>query len=69
MVGGQGVNLLENRKAIGFLSNTSSDPLQNRKALKPAFNMRPSSARQRNTIQTNKVGRCEYGLLKYAIRT
>ena len=35
-------------KNIGFLSNTSPDPLKNDKAIKPAFNVGPSSARQRN---------------------
>ena len=34
---------LENRKAIGFLSNTGPDPLENHKATKPAFNVGPSS--------------------------
>ena len=34
--GGQGVqNPLENHKAIGFLSNTGSDPLENHKDTKP----------------------------------
>ena len=35
-------------KAIGFLSNTGPDLLENHKATKPAFNVGPSSARQRN---------------------
>ena len=34
----------------GFLSNTSLDPLKNHKAAKPAFNVGPSSARQRNAF-------------------
>ena len=41
---------LENHKNIGFLSNTCPDPLKNHKATKPAFNVGPSSARQRNAI-------------------
>ena len=39
---------LKSHKHIGFLSNTGPDPLENHKATKPAFNVRPSSARQRN---------------------
>ena len=40
--GGQGVQLpLINHKNIGFLSSTSSDPLKNHKAPKPAFNAGP----------------------------
>ena len=35
---------------IGFLSITGPDPLKNRKATKLAFNVRPSSARQRKAI-------------------
>ena len=41
---------LENHKNIGFLSNTGPDPLKYPIATKPAFNVGPSSARQRNTI-------------------
>ena len=41
---------LKNHKNIGFLSNTSPDPLKHHKAIKPAFSAGPSSARQRNTI-------------------
>ena len=49
--GGQGVRTpLKNHKNIGFLSNTGSDPLKNHKATKPAFNVGPSSVRQRNAI-------------------
>ena len=33
----------ENHKNIGFLSNTSPDPLKNHKATPPAFNVGPSS--------------------------
>ena len=35
---------LENHKGIGFLSNTSPDPLENHKATKPALNVWPSLA-------------------------
>ena len=41
---------LKNHKNIGFLCNTGPDTLKNHKANKPAFNVRPSSARQRNAI-------------------
>ena len=37
-------------KKIGFLSNTGPDPLKNRKATRPEFNVRPSSGRQQNAI-------------------
>ena len=48
---GQGVQTpLKNHKNMGFLSNTGLDPLKNHKATEPAFNVRPSSARQQNTI-------------------
>ena len=47
-----GLDPLENYKNIGFLSNTCPDPLKNHKAIKPAFNAEPSSARQRNAIFT-----------------
>ena len=46
----EGVRTLENHKAKGFLSNTGSDPLENHKGTKPAFNVGPTSARQRNAI-------------------
>ena len=39
----------ENYKAIGFLIITGPDPMENHKATKPAFNVGPPSARQRNT--------------------
>ena len=54
--GGQGVRPLplppppENHKNIGFLCKTGPDPLKNHKATKPAFNVEPSSDRQRNAI-------------------
>ena len=42
--------LLKNNKNKGFLSNSGPDPLKNYEATKPAFNVGPSSARQRNAI-------------------
>ena len=52
--GGTGVQTipppLENHKDIGFLSNTVPDHLKNHKATKPAFNVGPLSARQRNGV-------------------
>ena len=41
---------LKNHKNIGFLCNTSPDPLKNHIATKPAFKVGPSSARQQNAI-------------------
>ena len=41
---------MKNHKNTGFLSNTGQDPLKNHKATKPAFNVGPSLARQRNAI-------------------
>ena len=41
---------LENHKTMGFLCNTGPDPLKTHKATQPAFNVGPSSARQRNPI-------------------
>ena len=41
---------LANHKNIGFFSNTGPDPLKNHIATNPAFNVGPSSARQRNAI-------------------
>ena len=52
----------ENHKAIGFLSKNGQDPLENHKATKPAFNVDPSSARQRNAIYICKW-RFESGLM------
>ena len=40
----------KNHKNIGFLSNSSPDPLKNYEATDPAFNIVPSSACQRNAI-------------------
>ena len=42
--------LLNNHQNWGFLSNSVPDPLKNRKATKPVFNVGPSLARQRNVI-------------------
>ena len=51
---GSGTPLLENDKfkAKGFLNHTGPDPLENNKATKPAFNVGPSSARQRNAMKS-----------------
>ena len=43
--GGGQAKTLKNHKKIGFSSNTGPDPLKNRKATKPVFNVGPSSAR------------------------
>ena len=40
----------ENHIAIGFLSNTGLDDLKSYKPTKPAINVWPSLARQRNAI-------------------
>ena len=42
--------LPKNHESIGFLCNTGPDHLKNHKATKPALNIGPSSARQRNAI-------------------
>ena len=44
---------LEYHKNIGFHSSTGLDPLKNHKASKLAFNVGPSSARQRNAIYSD----------------
>ena len=36
---------LENHKDIGFLNSTGPDPLENHKATKPVFNVRPMAVR------------------------
>ena len=41
---------LKNHKNIGFQSNTGPDPMTNHKAIKPAFNVGPSSVRQQNAL-------------------
>ena len=38
------------RSQKSFLGNIGPDPLENRKATRPEFNVRPSSGRQQNTI-------------------
>ena len=50
--GGAGVRPfpLKNHKNIGFLGNTGPDPMENHKAYKPALNVGPPSACQRNAI-------------------
>ena len=49
--GGGGVwTPLKNHKNIGFLRNSGPDPLKIYEATEPAFNVGPSSARQRNAI-------------------
>ena len=50
MEGAGGSDPPEKSQNKGFLSNTGPDPLKNQKATKPAFNVGPSSARQRNAI-------------------
>ena len=53
----------EKHKTIGFLSNTGPDPLENHNASKPAINVWPSSARQRNAILMALRWRVNYGPL------
>ena len=48
--GGRGSGPPKNQKKIGFHRNTSPDTLKKQKTTKPAFNVGPSSARQRNAI-------------------
>ena len=48
--GGGGAGAPDPPENIGFLSNIGPDPLKSHKATKPAFNVGPSSARQRNAI-------------------
>ena len=60
--GGQGVCTLSKKSQnIGLLSNTGLDPLKNHKATKPAFNVGPSSARQRTAITMAFRWRAEDG--------
>ena len=55
--GGQGVRTPQkNHKHTGFLRNTGQDSLKNHIATKPAFNVGPSSACQRNTIKWRFAG-------------
>ena len=53
---GSGPPPLKNHKNIWFLSNTGLDPLKNRKATKPAFNVVPLSARQRMPFKWRFAG-------------
>ena len=48
--GRQGVRTPLKDHKKGFLGNIGPDPLENRKATRPEFNVRPSSGRQRNAI-------------------
>ena len=41
---------MKNHKNIGLLTNTGPVPLKTHNATKPAFDVGPSSARQRNAI-------------------
>ena len=54
---------LKNHNNIGFPSNTGPDPLKNHKATKPAFNVGPSWALQRNAIQMAFCWRADDGPL------
>ena len=47
---------LKNYQNIGFLSNTSADPLKNYKATKPALNVGPSFVSQQNAIKWHFTG-------------
>ena len=40
----------KNHKNVGFLSNSGPDPLKNYEATVPAFNVGPSSARERVSL-------------------
>ena len=48
---------LKNIKAIGFLSNTGSDPLKSHKATKQTFMVGASSARHGNVIGVSMASR------------
>ena len=54
---------LNNQNHIGLLSNTGPDHLKNHKATEPAFNVWPSSARQRIAFSMAFRWRVENGLL------
>ena len=47
---GSGTPPEKSQKYSVFFSNTGPDPLKNRKATKPTFNVGPSLARQRNAL-------------------
>ena len=55
---------LENHKSIGFLSNAGPDSLKSYKATERAFNVGPSSARQRNAFKMAFCWRADDGRLK-----
>ena len=55
--GAGGPDPTENHKNIGFLSNSGPDPLKTHETTKPAFNVWPSSARQRNVNGVSLAGR------------
>ena len=54
---------LKNRKNIRFLSFTSPDPLNNHKVTKPASNVGPSLARQRDANEMACSWRADDGPL------
>ena len=47
---------LKNHKNLGILCNTGLDPLKNHKATRSEFNVGPSTAHQRNTIDVSLAG-------------
>ena len=53
----------DHHKAKGFLKNTRPGPTEKHNAIKPAFNLWPSSARQRNTISLAFSWRVDDGQL------
>ena len=54
--------LPDNLKAKGFLSDTGPDPLNYNKATKSAFDVGPSSARQRSAVEMAFRWRASDGL-------
>ena len=54
----------EKLQIIEFLGITGSDPLKNHKDTKPAFDLGPLSARQRNAIYMALHMQADYGPLK-----
>ena len=54
---------LKNHKNIGVISSTGPDPWKITKLPKPAFNVGPSSARQRNVIERALHGQADHGSL------
>ena len=54
---------LRKSQNIGFLSNTGPDPIKNHEATKQAFNVGPSSTRQRNAIKMVFCWRADDGPL------